>query len=694
MNSKIVGKLSLLSSLLVVVLLPIFFLPFTNIPVEASKGLFLVLGAIISVIFWIVARFFDGEINIPKSASLLAGGVVVVAVFLSSIFGGASSVSLFGTLLDVGTFWFILAGFVLMLMAAISFRDPKNARLVLFGTILSSAVLLVFQFAHLFFPKVLSFGILNNNIDNVLGSWNALGIFAGFMVVASLFVIEFFKTPKQLKLILGALNVLALVMIAAVNFVFIWEILGVFAMLIFIYKISINSSKQKEEGAKIHFPMFSFGIVLVCLFFFMSSDIVGGILPTKLKILNNEVSPSLVSTMSVTKSVIAHNPIFGIGPNRFGDAWALYKPTQINGSQFWDFSFNSGFGLIPTFVATTGIIGLLAWLAFFAIFIFSGVKWLFFSIKNNINLETMSFFFLSLYLFVSSFFYFTGSVIFLLSMIFAGVFIGLVSSSRKDGEISISFLNDHRKTFIFMLALIIVMIVTAALGFKYIQRFLSIPYFTKTLSASKIEDAELNIKKALALNPNDLYFRAYSQVYLLKLNSIISKNSSDLSEADKAELQNSLDQAINGAQVAINYNPKNYLNYQALGSVFQTAGVIGVKDGYPKALETFQKASELNPANPRIKLILMNVSIALEKKKDAKEYANTALTLKPDYIEALVAMSQILKTEGNTAEAVSYAQKALALSPGNKDLINYVEKLKNGNSTAETPEINTTPQNN
>ncbi len=694
MNSKIVGKLSLLSSLLVVVLLPIFFLPFTSIPVESSKGLFLVLGAIISVIFWIVARFFDGEVIIPKSSSLLAGAVVVLVVFLSAIFGGASSLSLFGTMLDVGSFWFIFSGFILMLMASIIFRDAKNARIVLFGTMFSASILLIFQFIHLFIPKILSLGVLNNNIDNVLGSWNSLGIFAGFFVVTSLFAIEFFKIPKQIKLALGVVNVLALVMIAAVNFIFIWEILGVFAMLIFIYKISINSSKQKEENTKIHFPVFSFGIVLVCLFFFMSSSIVGGILPMKLKILNNEVSPSFGSTVSVTKSVIAHNPIFGIGPNRFSDAWALYKPTQINDSQFWDVSFNSGFGLIPTFTATTGILGILAWFAFFAIFIFTGIKWLFFSIKNNINLETMSFFFLSLYLFVSSFFYFTGSVIFIMSMIFAGIFIGLASSSRKDGEISFSFLNDHRKTFIFMLALIIVLIVTAALGFKYIQRFISIPYFTKTLSATKIEDAELNIKKTLALNSNDLYLRAYSQVYLLKLNSIISKNSAELSEADKADLQTSLDQAINGAQVAINYNPKNYLNYQALGTVFQTAGVIGVKDAYQKALETYQKASELNPANPRLKLILMNISIALEKKKDAKEYANTALTLKPDYIEALVAMSQILKTEGNTAEAVSYAQKALSLSPGNKDLINYVEKLKNGNLSAETPEINTTPANN
>lgn len=236
-----------------------------------------------------------------------------------------------------------------------------------------------------------------------------------------------------------------------------------------------------------------------------------------------------------------------------------------------------------------------------------------------------------------------------------------------------------------MLSLVVVMIALSAIGFKYVQRFASIPYFTKTLAATKIEDAEIAINRALVLNSNELYLRTYSQIQLLKLNSIIGDGEKSLSEEDKVALQASLDQAISGAQFAINYNPKNYLNFQALGSVFQTAGFIGVKDAYMKALETYKTASSLNPNNPRLKLVLMNISIALEQKVEAKEYAMSAIALKPDYIEGLVAMSQIAKSEGNTLEAISYAQKALAVSPGNKDLIKYVESLRNGTSVNTTP---------
>ncbi len=693
MSSKILNKLSFLSLFVVIVLLPIFFLPFTTIPVETSKGILLVIGLIASVIFWTIARFSDGRIDLPKSTAMLASGGVVLATFLSALFSGSLGVSLFGTILDIGSFWFIFAAVLLMLMSAVIFKDQKKAQFLLFGTVASAALVLVFQALHIFLPHILSFGILPNATDNIVGSWNTLGIFAGFFVVASLFIFEFYPLAKRIRIALGAFTVFALLLIAVVNFVFVWEIVGIFALLLFVYKVSINTS-QKEQGTKVQFPIFSFAIILAALFFFMSSGFIGGLLPTKLKISTNEVNPSFLSTASVTKSVLKTNPVFGLGPNRFADAWALYKPTIINSTQFWDVSFTSGSGLLPTLMTTTGIIGILAWLAFLALFVLSGIRWLFFNLKSNANLESISFFFLALYLFCSAFFYGTGTVLFLMALVFAGVFIGLVSSTRKNGEISILFLNDHRKSFFSMLLLVIVMIISAAVGFKYIQRFASVPYFTRTLGATTIEGAELNIKKALTLHSNDLYLRTYSQVYLLKFNSIVANGGQNLSDADKASLQTSLDQAVNGSQLATQHNNKNYLNYQMLGSIYQTAGFVGVKDAYIKALEAYTQASNLNPANPRLKLVMANISSALNDNTQAKVYANQALTLKPDYIDALVVLSQIAKSEGNINEAISYAEKALVLSPGNKDLIKYTETLRGGTPTpTPTPTSDATPSN-
>ena len=144
---------------------------------------------------------------------------------------------------------------------------------------------------------------------------------------------------------------------------------------------------------------------------------------------------------------------------------------------------------------------------------------------------------------------------------------------------------------------------------------------------------------------------------------------------------------IRGAQTAIAYDPKNYFNFQTLGSIYETLAASGIKDAYGKALEAYQTASTLNSNNPGLKLALAGVSNALGNVKEAKDYAAASLDLKPDYIEALIFLSQIAKNEGNNAVALSYATKALSIAPANSELIKYVDSLKNppNITTPQTP---------
>lgn len=696
MRSNIFDRLSFLSLFLIIVLLPVFCLPFTNIPIETSKGLLLVVGLAACVIFWAIARFLDGKIILPKSALLVSGFGVVIVFLLSAFFSGSSSgnsqISLFGTMLDIGSFWFIFGGFVLMLMSSIIFRTGERAKAVLFGTILSSIIVLIFQSVHLFLPTITSLGVLSGKTGNILGSWNSLGLFAGFSSLMFLLVIEFFPISKTEKTVLSIFILMGILLAAAVNFPLIWVLLGVSGLIIFIYKVSINFHKNEsgEGGEKKHFPIISFIVVVVSLLFFMSAGFLGSIIPNRLQISNTEVGPSLSATMSVGKGVLAKNPVFGIGPNRFGEAWAMYKPRVVNNTQFWDVSFNSGSGLLPTLIATTGGLGILAFFVFATLFLIIGVKSVFSSITKGINLDIMAFFVLSLYLFISSFFYSVGMVIFLLSLAFAGVFIGLAasSSSKEKGEILISFLNDHRKSFFSILTLILVLIASVVIAFKYVERFASVSYFGKALSAPSVALAEESINQALKLHMNDLYLRTYTQIYMLKLESLLKKGDA-LSDAEKADLQPTLDQVLNSAKLATTYNGSNYLNFQALGSVYHSLGVLGVKDVEEKAIESYKMAEALNPNNPGIKLSMAVVSNDLGKTKDAKDYAMAALAVKGDYVNALIFLSQIAKNEGNNNEAISYAEKALAILPANSDLIKYVESLKRGNIIAIPPEIPT-----
>jgi cytochrome c-type biogenesis protein CcmH/NrfG len=480
----------------------------------------------------------------------------------------------------------------------------------------------------------------------------------------------------------------------------VWEILGIFSLIIFVYKVS-SLSRNREEGLPAaHFPAFSFAVAMISLLFFMSGQFIGGALPQSLGLQNIDPSPNFTTTMSIAKQSFAHNPVLGIGPNRFGDIWNMYKPASINQSDFWDVTFSHGSGLLPTFFATTGYLGIVAWILFLGLFILAGFKSIFSNLERGINKEMLAFFVLSLYLFIAAFFYSVGTVLFLLALAFTGVFIGLSASHRANGHINILFLDDHRKSFFSILLLVCILVAAAAGTFKYIERFASISYYSQTIQAfqtstdnptPRIENAQLSIAKTLALYVNDLYLRTYSQVYLAKMNSLAAKGS-NLTDTEKTTFQTSLQEAISGAQIATTFDNGNQLNFQALGNVYSAALGFGVKDVYDKTIEAYAKAAELNPANPGIQLSLASAAFVGGKIDDAKMYANKALELKSDYLDAYITIAQIFKNEGDNKSALIYANQALSLYPDNQDLVKYVEALK-ANTTPtvipETPKDNT-----
>lgn len=683
MRSNIFDRLAFAMLSLVLILLPLFCLPFTSIGTEISKSLLLVSGLALGFVFWAIARFFDGKIVIPKSTLLVGSGGVVLAVLLSALLSQNSQVSFFGTMLDIGSFWFIFSGFALLFLCSVVFRTSLQAKVALFGMIISSVVVIIFQSFHLFFPQALSLGILGSKTANLVGSWNSLGLFAGFASLMFMLWLEFFPISRIGRIAVQICLVLALLLAAVVNFPLVWILVGISALLILVYKAS-TSFLNREAGAEKKFPFVSFVVVIVSLLFIISGGFIGNFIPNYFKITNTEVSPSIGSTVSVTKNVLVNDPIFGLGPNRFGEAWAMYKPVSVNSSAFWDTYFESGSGLLPTLLATTGALGIIAWIVFLFLFLKSGARSVFASIKDGVNWEMVAFFVLALYLYVAMFFYPAGSVIFLLALAFSGVFIGLLATQSRE-EWSVTFLDDHRKSFFSILTLIILIIFSVAATFKFVEKFASVSFFGKALSSTELPEAESAISKAISLHANDLYLRTYSQIYLVKLGSLAGSGS-DLTEKEKADLQASFDQAIRAATLAVNYNSSNYLNHKLLGSVYQTAGTLGVAEGYSKAAEAFTEASRNNPSNPGLKLLLANVYFLDGKLSEAKNEANSALSLKSDYIDALLTMSQVSKREGNNSEALRYAEQALALAPQNADLIQYVNTFR-GTPAPSAPDV-------
>ncbi len=672
--SKILDKISFWSLFVVIVLLPVFFLPFTKIPIETGKGLLLVGGLAISILCWTAARFSDGKISIPRSPVLLAGLGVAFAFLLSAFFSQATQASFFGTMFDTGTFWFMCAAVILMIFSSIILHESARARITCIGLMIASGALLLFQTLHVFMPQFLSFGFLESKTDTIIGSFTALGIFAGFSMMLSLFLLEFYSLSNIKKFSLYIVLLLSLFIALLVNTPVMWGLTGIFALIIFVYKINSTHAAGHVKPA---FPALPFFTVMICLLFFMAGNFIGNYMPTRLGVSNLEVRPSFASTLVIAKNELTQHPMFGTGPGRFTTAWSLYKPADLNTTRFWDSTFESGSGTLPTFAVTTGAVGIVSLIVFFCIFLWSGVRSLF--AKRDAGSQVHAFFLGSLFLFCAAFFYVPGPAILLLAFALAGVFAGL--SSRK--SLQFNFLDDPRKSFFSILLLVLVMVASAAGAFKYVERFASVVHFQKAISAPTIAEAEASTTKALNLYDNDLYYRTYAQIEMIKVSSVASKFNTP--NADTSELQISFDRAVAAAEAAIAYDDGNFLNHRALGSIYDAVISLGVQGALEKAVESYQVAADLSPLHPGPKLAIARAYLVAGKLTEAGTHAAAALTLKPDYTDALITLSQIAKAESNTADAIAYAEAALRTAPESEDLQNYIRSLKSSDAPKAAP---------
>jgi tetratricopeptide (TPR) repeat protein len=673
--------------LVTVGLLPLFFIPALGLGVEVSKTYLLAFGVAFGFIFWIIGRLVDGTLSIPKNLFVVSSLVLVFVFFLSALFSPAPSVSFGGQSLEVGTFASLLVFVGFFILATTVFRNAKHVTMVYFALFVGFIASSLFQLLYLFIgPKYLSLGTFFNSTSNLVGKWNDYAIFIGLIALLGLLTIELFQLNKIQKIILSGILVVSAFFLALVNFISVWIVLGVFALVVFIYTLSIRRLGEGENALKV-FPFPSFFAVVVCLLFILGNTFAGGFLSSKFGIFQTEVRPSLSSTAQVMKASMWKHPILGEGPNRFSEAWSLYHTQDVNSSLFWDTNFTSGFGLIPSFAVTTGILGILAWIAFITLFVWFGIRYaLRFNGERSVNYSLVSTFVLSLYLWIFAIIYNPGVVPFALAFGFSGMMIGLAISKGYVDEFQVSFLKDPRHSFFSILALVVVLIALIGGVYVVIEKLAgTIAYARSTQVPNTPEGMDLadtRLSKAISLDANDLYYRNLALLSMVKLNTLI--NNQDISkETLKTQFQAFFGRATAAAQAAINLDKTNAQNWVTIGQVYQSVVPLSIPGAYENAKQAYLEAQKRSPLNPGIELILARLDVDKKDTASARVHIEQALKLKPNYTEAVFLLSQIEVSEGNIDKAITRVENATTLDPNNSNLFFQLGLLKYNNKDWE-----------
>ncbi len=652
-------------------LLPIFFVPSVVAPFAYSKVLFVIIGTLLALILYGFGALRSGFANVRLSWPVVALWLIALIALASALLSGDVRDALIGEAFEVHTALFA-ALLALVSSAWFVLGSNRSAVLRLFMLLAGSTLALsAFHLARLFFGAgVFSFLPLfaGDATLSPFGGWNDLGIFFGLAIMLCLIALEQLRLTRIGQGLCCVMVLISLSMLAVVNFFAVWLILGVASLIILTYALTkdrlaapIASAPQAISRVSLCISLATLAAAVV---FVVGGGVVGGAIARATGISYLEVRPSLSATADIAGQVYEMEPFLGAGPNRFSDLWRRFKDPALNESIFWNTDFSAGFGYVPTFFATTGLVGGLAWVAFFALFVFFGLRTLLAGADRLWYFIATTSFVGGLYIWGMSVVYVPGPTLLLL----AAMCTGLLGAAGKAHEGAPQAAHFGRKIGFVVIALFLALVIGSVSGLYFIGRHYAGLYtfnrsFALIAEGAPLEEIEAHIVEAYTFSNDDAYARRLAEYQLARMQGLFSV--AEPTEEQRQQFNNALQSGIAAAQAALAGDGSNPQNAHTLGSIYAALVPAQVEGAYERASEALLRARELDPRNPSRLLALSQLALAAGKEAEAREYVGEAIAMKSNYGDALFFLAQMDIAAGNTEAAISSTRATTLFEPQN-----------------------------
>lgn len=667
--------LSLSQHILVITfgLLPIFFLPMVSAPFGYTKVFFVIAGISLALLVYAFAALRLGTIRFELPPLLVAFFAVALAMIVAALFSGDMRDAFIGSAFEVHSALFVL---LLALSAFVwSVIGVDKAAIVRLYVLLAAGAIILGIFHVLRIvvgADVLSLGVFQSDTISPLGGWNDLALFFGLAVILSLVVLEQLPLTGAGRTLFAVVVITSLVMLSVINFAAVWFVLGFISLLLLVYTLSRDRFSWGDESKRLRSKkssMVTGAVFVVSALFIVMGPMLGDAVADLTDISYTEVRPSFAATTDLAKSVYQDQALFGVGPNRFSDAWRLHKSDFINTSLFWSTDFFSGVGYIPTFFVTAGLVGGVLWLVFFGFFIYTGYRmfmhareqdtiWQFIGISSFVS---------GLYIWGICFIYVPGPTILFL----AALCTGLVSASSivlTRGKVHEYEVTNNKKAGVFFVGGIVMLIISSVATLYFTGRHYSaVVTFNQSLASiqegTNLNDIEAKTAEAYALSRDDRFARRIAEYQIARMESLLTVQNP--TPEQQQQFQSAFANGVSSAETAIAGDPTDPRNWITLGAVYGTLIPAGVEGTLERATEAFTRARELDPKNPERVLQLAQVAYAGGDEERARTLVNESLILKQNYSAAIYFLSQMDIAAGNLPGAIAAARAVANLEPQN-----------------------------
>ena len=320
----------------IVVLMPLFFLPWTVEYFEYNKQFLLWLIVSILMIAWLIKIIVVEKFSYRKT-------VLDAPILLFLLFGSISAflsidkfTSWFGYYGNFSEAWFGSLCFALFYFILLQILTDRQKIISYLKLLIYSSGLAIF-IALLSMLGLLS-GWVNWSFNTISGSFNNLILFNSVISVIVLSLLFFGNDflKKYEKNILRLILFGALVEMCLFSLVKAWIVLviGIVILLILIFFTNRKWFNVKQNWL-------IYGLILLASLFIFTANInldnlfLGRNLP-------REITLSLSDNLKISHSAFTDNFLFGTGPGTFAYNFSLYRPMDFNNADVWQFRFDKG----------------------------------------------------------------------------------------------------------------------------------------------------------------------------------------------------------------------------------------------------------------------------------------------------------------------------------------------------------------
>lgn len=660
-----------------VFILPLFFLPWTADVLDFNKQTLLIFLVFISLLCFLLKSLIEGKINLNFSLLNLPVFIFLVVLAVATLLSASPYSSFWGWSPVIGPSFLTVLGFVLLYFLIVNLFQKEEVLGLLLIFVVSNFLAIIFGILQIFGKFLLPFDFSKNVSFNTIGAPSSLAVYvAGLLILISSLILI---SRGRLKILFFPVILAGFCLLFLINFWLAWFVLLIGAVVILTFGISrqnpIRPRSFSEKAGRTNetgifqaswlaLPMF---FLLVGLFFGVFKISLPGLpnLPGE-AFLPQGTSFNIVLETLKEKTT---RPFFGSGPATFIFGYSKFKPIEINQTPFWGIRFAAPASEILDKLATTGILGLLSFLAIIGVFIFLALCWLAKQTRTAFPwIFGLGIFASWLAVTAALFFYSFNFSLGFLFWFLTACFIVLIEPAAKSWWGMKSFTLEPSSlaavgaSFAFILLLILGIGLLFLSGQRYIAelRYLQA---TRAVQRGNSQEAVDFLSSAISHTgaKQDNYFRDLAQVYLFRINEEL--NNASLSQEEMTQRVSGLiANGINSAVTATNLGSGNVANWMVRGFVYYNLiNLIGGAEEW--AIKSYQEAGKLEPANPFIYTQIGRAYLFGNDLDKAREQFQKSLDLKSDYAPAHFQMALIYVRENKIAQAIEKMEETKRVVP-------------------------------